>query len=333
MRFENLHYLYTFCLIPILLIFYIWSNKIRQRDLARLIDSSLLSQLLNNYNPTEKRLKIGLLLTGVSFVLVALLGPQWGFRWETVTHRGVDVIIAMDASKSMLAEDVKPSRLQRGKLIIQDMVDQLQGDRVGLITFAGTSFLQVPLTVDYNAFMQGVESLNPEIMPQGGTAIGEAIEGAMRAFENVAAENKVLILITDGENHLSDPVKIARDAAEAGIQVLVIGMGTTSGELIPVVEDGHRQFLKDENGNVVKSNLDESLLKDIALSASGAYISGSDIASLESMYNQFIDKLKKNEYTTTRKKNYHQRYQIFLLIGITLICAEMLIGKKKGVQS
>ncbi len=333
MRFENLHYLYTFCLIPILLIFYIWSNKIRQRDLARLIDSSLLSQLLNNYNPTEKRLKIGLLLTGVSFVLVALLGPQWGFRWETVTHRGVDVIIAMDASKSMLAEDVKPSRLQRGKLIIQDMVDQLQGDRVGLITFAGTSFLQVPLTVDYNAFMQGVESLNPEIMPQGGTAIGEAIEGAMRAFENVAAENKVLILITDGENHLSDPVKIVRDAAEAGIQVLVIGMGTTSGELIPVVEDGHRQFLKDENGNVVKSNLDESLLKDIALSASGAYISGSDIASLESMYNQFIDKLKKNEYTTTRKKNYHQRYQIFLLIGITLICAEMLIGKKKGVQS
>ncbi|AZR73243.1 hypothetical protein BBF96_07500 [Anoxybacter fermentans] len=333
MRFENQQYIYLFSLIPILIGFFVWSLRKRRKDLNYLANSPLLEKLLINYRPWEEKLRAGLLIMGILFLLIALLGPQWGFHWETVTHRGIDIIIAVDASKSMLAEDVRPNRLERAKLLIQDLLDRLEGDRVGLVTFAGTSFLQVPLTIDYNAFMQGVQALSPEIMPQGGTAIGEAIKNALEAFTNAGAENKVLFLITDGENHQGDPVKMAEKAAEEGIQLIIIGMGTTSGELIPIVEDGHRQFLKDKNGNVVKSKLNEKLLKEMAAGAGGVYISGADIAGLDSIYDRFIGKLKKTEFSTTRKKKYHKRYQIFLLMGIILIGAEMLIGVKKGVHS
>lgn len=332
MTFANLNYLILFGLVPVLLFFFIWAERRRQHDLQKFAESSLLDNLLRNHSSLLNRWRNNLLLLGVFLIIFALLGPQWGYKWETVTHRGVDIIVALDTSKSMLAEDVKPNRLERGKLIIHDLIEQLDGDRLGLISFAGTSFLQVPLTIDYNTFLQGVESLSPQYMPQGGTALGQAMEKAVHAFQNVSAENKLLIMITDGENHLGQPVEMAKIIADAGIQLLIIGMGTTEGELIPVLDAGNRQFLKDNTGKVIKTKLDEELLKNIAFAAQGAYITGNDFSSLASIYDQFISKLKKNEYTTTKKKIFHQRYQIFLFIGIILLCAELFLGtKKEGV--
>lgn len=332
MRFENLQYLALFGFIPLLILFLVWSSRKRRADLAQLGSSPLLGKLMVNYRPWENRVGGMLLTAGLLFLLIALIGPQWGFTWEKVSHRGVDMIVAVDTSRSMLAEDLRPNRLERAKLVIQDLVDRLEGDRIGLVTFAGTSFLQVPLTVDYNALMQSVQSLTTDLMPQGGTAIGQAMENALEAFANVDAQNKVLILITDGENHEGDPIATAKKMKEAGIQVLTIGMGTEDGELIPVTENGQRQYVKDEAGNVVKSSLDEKLLQSVASAANGVYLPGNGADALDSLYDQYIGKLKKSEYSQTRKKNFHERYQIFLLIGILLLTAEMLIGTKRRVK-
>lgn len=332
MRFENLQYLALFSLIPVLVAFLLWSNRKRREDLAQLGSSPLLEKLMVNFRPWENKLRAVLLTAGLTCLLIAVIGPQWGFTWEKVSHRGVDIIVAVDTSRSMLAEDLRPNRLERAKLAIQDLVNQLEGDRVGLVTFAGTSFLQVPLTVDYNAFMQAVQSLTTDLMPQGGTAIGEAMDNALKAFEHVDAQNKVLLLITDGENHEGDPIALATKAKEAGIQVLTVGMGTRAGELIPVVENGQRQYVKDENGNVVKSSLDEDLLQKIASTADGVYLPGNEVGVLDSLYEQYIGQLKKSEYSQTRKKNFHERYQVFLVMGILLLAAEMLIGTRRRVR-
>jgi Ca-activated chloride channel family protein len=171
--------------------------------------------------------------------------------------------------------------------------------------------------------MQAVQSLTTDLMPQGGTAIGEAMDNALKAFEHVDAQNKVLILITDGENHEGDPITLAKKAKEAGIQVLTVGMGTKAGELIPVIENGQRQYVKDAKGNVVKSSLDEELLQTIASTADGVYLPGNGAGVLDSLYDQYIGRLKKSEYSQTRKKNFHERYQVFLLIGILLLATGM----------
>lgn len=329
MRFENLQYLIFFGLIPVFIYFFIWRERRRRQDLQRFAELTLLNKLQENYRTFSYHWRNSLFLLGICLIIFALLGPQWGYKWETITYQGVDIIMALDTSKSMLAEDTKPNRLERSKLIIYDLLDQLTGDRLGLITFAGTSFLQVPLTIDYNTFMQGVQSLRPELMPQGGTALGQAMENALEAFQHGPAENRLLILITDGENHLGDPIRIAERLVDAGINLLVIGMGTSEGELIPLLKDGYRHFLKDDNGNVIKTRLDEELLKNIAFTAQGAYITGNDLSNIALIYDQYINIFNKNVYTTTKKKNYYHRYQIFLLLGILLICAELLLGTKK----
>ena len=329
MKFEFSQYAYFFVLIPLMLGLLFWSDRKRKADLERLGSSVLVSRLLSGFRPRLALLRGGLLILGVLFLLIALLGPTWGFTWEKVTHRGLDLVIAMDASKSMLAEDVKPSRLERSRLVMEDIVNQLQGDRVGLVTFAGTSFLQVPLTVDYNAFLQSVTALTPDVMPQGGTAIASALKNALQAFENVDAQNKVIVLFTDGENHEGDPLEVAREAKKAGVQLIIVGTGSKEGDLIPVSQNGQRGFLKDESGNIIKSSLDEKLLQSMASAANGVYIPIKDAESINSIYERYIGKFKKGELNSTRKRNFHERYQIFLLIGIIFLSAEMLLGIRR----
>ena len=330
MRLQNQQFIYLFGLIPILVLFYLVVWRKKKEALEKLAQSPLLDRLLINYRPSYDKAKILVFITAVFFLVTALVGPQWGFTWQQVSHRGIDIAIAVDTSRSMLAQDVAPDRLHRSKLLIEDLIKGLEGDRVGLISFAGTSFLQVPLTVDYGSFMDGVQSLSPDIMPQGGTAIGEALENAQRAFENSGAENKVLILISDGENHQGNPVELATELKEMGVKLIVIGMGTTNGELIPVNRDGKRSYLKDKEGNLVQSRLDQKLLKEIGKSSGGIYLSGAQLTELQPIYNKYIRGLKKSEFSTTRKKNYHLHYQLFLLMGILLLVIEMMIGRRRG---
>src|SRR6185295_12827799 len=218
-------------------------------------------------------------------LILALARPQWGFDWEPTKQRGLDIIVAIDTSKSMLAEDIAPNRLTRAKLAALDLMQQARADRLGLIAFAGSAFLQCPLTVDDAVFRQSVEALDVNIIPQGGTALAEAIEKALAAFSETDT-HKALVLITDGEDHDSAAVEAAKKAAAAGLQIFTVGVGTADGELLRMKDaNGRSDYVRDEDGNVVKSHLNEELLKDIAKETQqGVYVRLQGAKSIEMLY-------------------------------------------------
>ena len=331
MIFSNLRYAHLFWLLPLLIIFYIWAFRSKRRALATFAQQHLVPMLTSTVNWRGQKLKamLGVL---VAFLLVfALIGPRWGFQWHEVKRQGIDIMVAIDTSNSMLAQDVKPSRLERSKLAIEELLDLLQGDRIGLIAFAGNSFLQCPLTLDYSAFAIALNAVEAGIIPRGGTSISSAIRTAITAFEGKAKKYKALILITDGEDHEGDPVKAAEEAAEQGIKIFCVGVGTREGELIPVVdEDGNRSFLKDREGQVVKSRLDETTLQKIALTTGGGYVRASGVEyGLDVIYNEKIATTEKRELESKLQKRYEERYQIPALIALGLLCLEAFLGERR----
>src|SRR5438552_1670142 len=214
---------------------------------------------------------MALVVVAVICVIVALARPQWGFDWEETKQRGLDIVVAIDTSKSMLAEDIAPNRLARAKFAALDLMQQARSDRLGLVAFAGNAFLQCPLTIDDSAFRQSVEALDVNTIPQGGTAIGEAIETAMTAFKE-GDNYRTLVLITDGEDHDSAALDAAKKAADTGLKIFTIGIGSAEGELLRIRDGkGRTDYVRDEQGNVVKSHLQEELLQDIAKASGGAY--------------------------------------------------------------
>ena len=331
MIFSNLKYAHLFWLVPLLIIFYIWAFRSKRRALATFAQQHLVPMLTSTVNWRGQKLKamLGVL---VAFLLIfALIGPRWGFQWHEVKRQGIDIMVAIDTSNSMLAQDVKPSRLERSKLAIEELLDLLQGDRIGLIAFAGNSFLQCPLTLDYSAFAIALNAVEAGIIPRGGTSISSAIRTAITAFEGKAKKYKALILITDGEDHKGDPVKAAEEAAEQGIKIFCVGVGTREGELIPVVdEDGNRSFLKDREGQVVKSRLDETTLQKIALTTGGGYVRASGVEyGLDVIYNEKIATMEKRELESKLQKRYEERYQIPALIALGLLCLEAFLGERR----
>jgi Ca-activated chloride channel family protein len=333
MRFVHPEYL-TFILLIFggLLVFYAWTLKLRKKDLERFAQKDLLKQLLASLSMQRRRLKLGMLLVAIGFSLFALLRPQWGFRWEEIKRRGLDIIIALDTSKSMLAEDVKPDRLARSKLAIRDLLRTIKGDRIGLIAFAGSAFLQCPLTVDYNGFLLSLESVDTATIPRGGTSLTSAIKEALRSYEGGQKKYKVLIIITDGEDHEGEPLKAAQEAKKEGIVIFCIGIGTKEGDLLPVIDEasGKKTFLRDREGNVVKSRLDETTLQKIALETGGVYVRATNTEfGLDLIYRERLSKMEKRELTAKMNKHYDERFQIFLGLGIVLLLAEMFISDRK----
>ena len=243
-------------------------------------------------------------------------------------------MIAVDTSNSMLAEDVSPNRLERAKLAIKDFVGYLQGDRIGLIAFAGEAFLQCPLTVDYGGFLLAVDSLKPGIIPRGGTSISKAIKEAINSYQSGMKKHKALILITDGEDHEGDAEKAAREAEKEGIKIYCIGIGTPDGELISVTDEkGNKTFLKDNQGNVIKTRLDESTLQKIALATGGIYVrSGATAFGLDMIYKEKISKMEKREFESKLARQFVDRFQIFLLPAFILLLAEILISERRKKQ-
>src|SRR5205807_6479991 len=218
-------------------------------------------------------LRFALLMLGLALAIVSLARPQWGYIYEDVKRKGLDLLFAVDTSRSMLSNDVHPNRLERVKLAAQDLVNQLQGDRVGLIAFAGRAFLEAPLTIDYEAAVESINDLDTKTIPEGGTNISEAISLATQTFGKSAMGSGALIIFTDGEELSGDALKTAKTAADAGVHIFTIGVGTPEGSLIPInAEGGGTAFVKDSNGQVVKSRLDEKRLKEIAETTDGFYI-------------------------------------------------------------
>jgi len=331
MIFNNLRYAHFFWILPLLILFYIWAFRKRRKAMEVFAQSHLISMLTPTVNRRMQKLKAVANILAVCLIVFALIGPRWGFQWQEVKRQGIDIIVAIDTSKSMLAQDIKPNRLERSKLAIKDLVNLLHGDRIGLVAFAGSSFLQCPLTLDYGAFSIALNSVDTDIIPRGGTSISSAIRTAITAFEGKSRKYKALILITDGEDHEGDPVKAAEEASEQGIKVFCVGVGTRDGELIPIMDKtGRTTFLKDRQGQVVKSSLDEDDLRKIALTTGGGYVRASGAEyGLDIIYNEKIAAMEKKELESKLQKRYEERFQIPAVIALGFFCLQVFLSERK----
>ena len=332
MQFGNPTSFWLLGLAPVLAVFLVWAFRARRRALARFASQPLLQRLAESVRPMARRWKAALIVMVVTLAALALTQPRWGFEWREVKHKGVDVFVLLDVSKSMLTEDVRPNRLTQAKYAVQDLLEKLRGDRIGLVAFAGTAFVQCPLTVDYEAFRLTLKDADTRIIPRGGTAIGTAIRTALKAFEAGEGRDRAIVLITDGEETESDALTAADEAAKAGVKIYAIGIGTAEGELIPVREDGKSmEFLKDREGKVVKSRLDEETLKQLALKTGGIYVrSAAGDFGIDTIYDKGIAQLQRKEYEARLQKQYFERFQWPLGIAFALLIVEAFASDRRA---
>ncbi len=330
MNFAHRHILWSLLIIlPALIVFFWWAWRERQRLMTQFIQARLLPGLISGLSPTRQKVRFVLITIAFALLLIALARPQWGFTWEESKQKGLDIVVAIDTSKSMLAEDIAPNRLQRAKLAALDLMQQAQSDRLGLVAFAGGAFLQCPLTIDDNAFRQSVEALDVNIIPQGGTAVAEAITTALGAFKE--GDNfKVLVLFTDGEDNDENALEAAQAAAKEGMKIFTIGIGTPEGEILRIKDaKGRTDYLRDSEGNAVKSRLNEALLQQIAGATEGGfYLPMRGAKTIDTLYEKGLAPLPKSEGQEKLVKRMHERYHWPLALAILLLLVEMLLPER-----
>ncbi len=307
----------------------IWSKNSR---LKKFSDTALLPYLVPDISSANTLLKYMMWRLAAAMLVLALMNPKLGSKMSEAKISGIEIVLALDVSNSMKAEDLKPNRLVRATRSIEKLLENLHGDRVGIIVFAGQAFVQLPITNDYAAGKLFLSAIDTDIVPVQGTAIGSAMELAMESFDFESPAQKALIIITDGENHEDDAVEAARTAAEQGVKVFTIGMGSPEGTPIPEYQ-GKRKvgFKKDKSGNVVVSKLNEEMLEDIAAAGNGAYIRASNAeVGLGALLDE-LNKINKTEMGSISYAEYEDRYQIFLAIGLAFMLIEFLLRGRKGV--
>jgi Ca-activated chloride channel family protein len=312
--------------VPLVAAFYWWAFRERERALATFVDAALLPTVAPDFDRRRRRTRAGILLATIAALVLALAGPMWGFHWEEIHREGVDLVVAIDTSKSMLATDVAPNRLARAKLAVQDLLAALQGDRIGLVAFAGSAFVQCPLTLDRSAFAESLAAVEVGLIPRGGTNLTEAVQLSLEAFEGHQGSHQALVLITDGEDHEGTLDEAIKRATERGVKIFTVGIGTTEGELVPV--DGG--YLKDRKGQVVKSRLGEDTLKKLAIDTGGVYLhaAGADLG-LSALYQDHIATMEKRDLASTLEKRYEHRFQLPLALAIVLVVAEAFVGERR----
>lgn len=334
MSFAHPHVLWLLLVLPTALALFLWwSWRERRRLMTQFIEARLLPGLISGFSPSRQRLRFACLSAAVILLLLALGRPQWGFTWEESRQKGLDIVVAIDTSKSMLAEDIAPNRLQRAKLAALDLMQQAKSDRLGLVAFAGSAFLQCPLTIDDTAFRQSVEALNVAIIPSPGTALAEAIQEARKAFKE--GDNfKVLVIFTDGEDNDEGALEAAQTAAATGVRIFTIGIGTAEGELLRVKDaKGRMDYIRDDQGNVVKSRLNEALLQQIASATEGGfYLPLRGAKTMDTLYEKGLAPLPKSEGQEKLVKRMHERYHWPLAAAIILLLVEILLpeGRSSG---
>lgn len=332
MNFANQNYLVpVYIATALVAAFFLCALHRRKALMERFAARNLMSEMAATASTPLRVVRMAVMTAAIFLALLALARPQWGFVWEETKRSGLDIMIAIDVSKSMLATDVKPNRLERSKFAVKDLVKELSGDRLGLIAFAGTSFLQCPLTIDYNGFLLALDDLTTATIPRGGTSIAGAIREAIEAFKGPEKKFKVLVIITDGEDHEGDALAAAKQAADSGIKIYCVGVGTPEGELIPVSSDtGERGYLADRGGAAVKTRLNEEILKKIALSTGGSYVHATQSEfGLTLLYDRSISKLEKRDIDAKMRKHYKERFQYFLALAIILLLIEPLLPERR----
>ncbi len=332
MRFEHPEYLWLLLAILVLTVIYLGARSIRKKQIASIGDEHLVKQLMPERSTTRKGIRFLLMIFALSFIIVGLANPQVGSKQETVTRKGVDIVIALDLSQSMLANDVKPYRLEKAKMFISKLLNKFQNDRIGFIVFAGNAYLQMPLTVDYSAFDLYLKNVNTEMVPTQGTAIGEAIMLAEEAFDAGERKHKALIIISDGENHDEDAVQKAKEAHKNGTDIFTIGVGTPRGGPIPVLNKYGQEIerKKDKDGSIILSKLNEKMLQEIALNGVGSYYRLGSINEEVKDIMQRISKMETKDIEEQVYTDYEDQFQFFLFFGLILVLIEMFITTKKS---
>jgi len=312
----------------VLIVVFIGSNLRRKRHLKAYGDPDLLKNMMPEVSSVRYKLKFWLTFAALFFLILVAARPQFGTKMETIKRQGIETVIALDISNSMLAQDVAPSRLEKSKKIIAKLVDEMQDDKIGLIVFAGEAFIQLPITSDFISAKMFLETIQPDLITTQGTDIRAAINMATRSFTPRQDVGRAIIIITDGENHEGGAEEAAKAAAEKGMMVYVLGVGSPEGAPIP--GDRANEYRKDKEGNVIVTRLNEQMCQEIAKAGSGAYIRVDNTNAAQKLLQKEIDKLAKADLETTVYSDFDEQFQVLAWIALVLLALEMLVLLKKN---
>ena len=327
-RFANPEFLYLLFILPVLLAVYVYAYLQKRKAIKRLGNPEILTQLMPEVSPKRQFLKFWFIFGAVAAIIFVIAGPQFGSKLETVKRQGVEIMVCLDVSNSMLAEDVSPNRLEKSKQMLSKLTDGFTDDKVGLIVFAGDAFTQLPITSDYISAKMFLTSINPSMVSAQGTSIGAAINLAARSFTPNETSDKTIVLITDGENHEDDAIGAASAAAEKGIHVNIVGIGLPKGGPIPL--QGTNNYMKDKDGNVVITMLNEQMCQEIAAAGKGMYVRADNTNSALKALQKEIDKMKKTELDSKVYSEYDEQFQLVAWIALFLLIVELLIFDRKN---
>jgi Ca-activated chloride channel homolog len=333
-RFENDIYLWAIlAVIPFIVIVFFLVQNWKKRKMRQFGNQEVVKRLMPNVSKSLPIVKFTFYALAVISLLIGLANLQFGTKLEEVKREGIDLMICLDVSNSMLAEDLSPNRLERSKRAIYQLIEKLHNDRLGIIVFAGQAYVQLPITTDYGSAKLFLETIGTDIIPTQGTSIGSAIELAMESFDFENGTSKSIIVITDGENHEDDAKTAATDAASENVTVHTIGMGSEKGGPIPIYRNGAQiDFRKDNVGNTVVTKLNETMLKEIAAAGNGSYVRASNANAGLNIIMSEIDKMEKKEFGSKSFKDYEDRFQIFLIIALILIVIEYFISNRRSTK-
>jgi Ca-activated chloride channel family protein len=328
-RFANIEMLWWLVTLPVFVVAYIVATQRKRRQLEAFGDSELMAQLMPDASQSRPIVKFSLLMAALVLLIIAAARPQYGQQERTVKRQGIEVMVALDISNSMLAEDVVPNRLDRAKQMLSKMVDNMTDDKVGLVVFAGEAFTQLPITCDYVSAKMFLNTITPNLIPTQGTAIGAALQTAITSFGAIEDEvGRAIILITDGENHEDDAIAVAKKAQEMGIQVFVVGIGKPEGSPIP--KPGTNDYFKDRAGQVVVSRLNEEMCQEIAAAGKGAYVRCDNTNTAMRAIEKELERIATAELESTVYADYNEQYQSFVLIALLLLVIDFFIMMRKN---
>lgn len=329
LRFENQEYIYGLLLLPVFMLLYWWWNQWRKRTLRKYGDHRLVRGLIVGDPRSRPMVKFILLSLALFFLIPGMANLQLGTKMKNVKRKGVDLVVALDLSRSMLSEDVKPSRLEKAKYVVSQLLEQLANDRVALVIFARNAYLQMPLTVDYAAARIFLKSVDPGIVPSQGTAIGEAIRLAMESFKKGKEKYRTLLILSDGENHQGDALEAAKEASRKGVVINTIGTGTLQGAPIPKSRDRRGvDFVRNDQGEIVVSKMNEKMLQQIAREGNGKYFNISGNGNLVGEILGELEKMEKREYESLQYSDFEDKYQYFLGVAIFFLFLEFLLPER-----